>query len=460
MEQKFDFIPTSKYDYSNLNPMSMKKIIQSIILLSFFVGFVQFSNAQSCASGNSFDLDENDFPQTCITSNGADGTATSATFSHDFATNTAGVYSSGTDGTDDVTVTMNVACSFPNGTNGTTVAGACLGSNGINTSQSNPQLVTNQSGGSDFGGATVNDHPCANCWVIVEYDFINGFTSTADGFDIDWSSMNGGTEGLEVWGGWVEGTTFTAPTVNTANLSTFCHAQAVAGETMMTWLTGVGAGAALPAGVFGADAITGGPTGPNAPTECPTEEPPSTSGPNSTVSTGMGDGAIPANWGLTATDVIDKVTFIYMMSNSNADDCDGDTFTEVNTSPSGSLSTVDFCVPEPPCNYTFDVATTEDCGEFTIDISNITGIGSADPVTTEAYDIVINGTTVSTASTGTSQTVSMIGGSALTADGSTSYSVVIQLNSDATCASDPVVITAPVGNSPNCGTFPANPAGM
>jgi len=184
---------------------------------------------------------------------------------------------------------LSTSCSFPNGTNGTTVVGACLGPLGIDANQSAPQLVTNVSGGSDFAGATVNDSPCANCWVILEYDFINGFSTTADGFDIDWSSMNGSTEGLELWGGWIEGSTFTTPMVNTANLSTYCYAQTLSNITLMRHLTGTAAGAALPAGVFGADAFTGD----GAATVCPTEEPASSSGPDSSVSTGMGDGVIP-----------------------------------------------------------------------------------------------------------------------------------------------------------------------
>ena len=311
-------------------------------LSSMMIVLVTFISAQSVigqsCSGTSFDLDEDEFPQTCITSNGADGTATAASFNHDFATNTGLTYTSGTDGIDDVTVSMSVTCSFPNGTNGTTVAGACFGPNGLESNQSTPQLETNVSGGSDFGGATVNDNPCANCWVVVEYAFINGFMSTADGFDLAWTSMNGSTQGLEAWGGWVEGTTFAAPPVNVGDLATYCNAQAGSGITMMEHITGTAAGAALPAGVFRADFVTGA-------TDCPVEEPTSSSGPNSNVSTGMRDGAIPPNWGLSSTDVIDKVTMIYLMSNSNAPDCDGNGFTESNTSPSGSLSTVDFCVP-------------------------------------------------------------------------------------------------------------------
>ncbi|NNE30233.1 MAG: hypothetical protein HKN16_11385, partial [Saprospiraceae bacterium] len=367
-----------------MEPLNSTK--QLLITLCISFGIIGISNAQTCA-GNSFDLDENDFPQTCVSSNGADGTATTATFDHDFATNTGGLYSDGGDGTPDVTVTLTTACSFPNGTNGTTTVGACLGPNGLLTNQSPPHIVTNDPPGppnsSDFGGTTVNDNPCANCWVVVEYDFINGFMSTADGFDLDWSSMNGGTEGYEAWGGWVEGPTFTAPTVTVADLATYCHAQALAGETFMTWITGVGPGGALPAGVFGADAITGD----GAATVCPLEEPASSSGPNSTVGTGMSSGAIPANWGLTATDEITKVTMIYLMSNSNGDDCDADGVTSVNTSPSGSLSTVDFCVPDmlpaPLCpdpapeTYTItsiDVSGTDFCSGSSISATaNVSG---------------------------------------------------------------------------------------
>jgi hypothetical protein len=361
---------------NTFNSLSSKYFFhQKTLSIVAFVLLVQFAYSQSCADGSTFNLNENAFPLTCVTSNGAEGTPTTATFDHDFADATGGTYSSGTDGINDVTVTLTTMCSFPNGTNGTTVVGACLGPTGINSSQSSPQLDTDVSGGSDFAGATVNDNPCANCWVVLEYTFINGFTSTADGFNLDWSSMNGSTEGLEAWGGWVEGTTFAAPPVNVADLSTYCNAQAGAGVRMMEHITGTAAGGALPPGVFGADAITGA-------TACPTEEPPSTSGPNSTVSTGLASGAIPANWGLTAGDVINKVSMIYLMSNSNGPDCDGNGTTLVNTSPSGSLSTVGFCAQAVSCEVTIDAISFsdetcdgEDDGTITITATgaNLTG---------------------------------------------------------------------------------------
>jgi len=340
-----------------------KNIFINSLVLVFLIGSFQISNAQSCASGNTFDLNENDFPQTCVTSSGAEGSPATATFDHDFATNATGSYAAGTDGINDVTVTLNATCSFPNGTNGTTAVGACVGPNGLDVGQA--AGITNVGtidGSFDFGGVTVNDSPCANCWAEVCYDFINGFSSTADGFDPDWSSLNGSTEGIEAAFGWVEGIDNTgapfSPGISSAGLSGYCPAQVVNGLTASEFLTGTAAGGTLPPGVFGADAITGD----GAATVCPAEEPASSSGPNSTVSTGMAAGAIPANWGLNPDDVITKFCIVYLMSNSNGDDCDGDGATAVNTSPSGNLSTVDFCVP-PACTIDPATATNIACDD-------------------------------------------------------------------------------------------------
>jgi len=332
----------------------MQKLYVIIPLIILFLGCFTYINAQSCADGTEFSLNENDFPQTCVTTDGTGGTAPSATFNHDFVTNTAGVYTGGTDGTDDVMVSMNATCSFPNGTNGTTQVGACLGPDGLDVSQSGFSNVG--TGGFDFGGYSVNDAPCAGCWVEICYDFINGFSSTADGFDVDWSSLNGSTEGLEVAFGYVEGVDNTgtpfSPGVSAAGLSGYCPTQ-VQTLTASEFLTGSPAGGPLPPGVFGADAITGDGTA----TLCPTEEPGSSSGPNSTVTTGQSSGAIPANWGLNPNDVITKFCIVYLLSNSNADDCDGDNATNVNTSPKGNLSDVDFCVPAPVCMISNAMAT-------------------------------------------------------------------------------------------------------
>ena len=345
-------------------------------------------------------------------------------------------------------VSLATSCSFPNGTNGTTVVGACLGPLGIDASQGAPQLAIMQSGGSDFAGATVNDAPCANCWVELCYDFVNGFSSTPDGFNLDWSSLNGGTEGLEISFGWVEGVTaagvaIPAP-INPAGLTGYCPLQAQT-MTATEFLTGVGPGGTLPGGLFAVDAITGD----GSPTICPTEEPGSSSGPNSTVSTGLSSGAIPPNWGLNATDIITRFCLVYMVSNSNADDCDGDGATEVNTSPGGSLAEADFCVPDPVCGFPEPtVALTENCGEFSF------LIGPIDETLASG-----NGTdiTFSTAPTvGPANTLNSVVGATLQADGTTAYFIQVCDSADATCCSEFGPFIAPVGITPDCGIFPAN----
>jgi hypothetical protein len=105
---------TIAINYMNTK-ITLGRLSSMMIVLVTFIS-AQSVIGQSC-SGTSFDLDEDEFPQTCITSNGADGTANAASFNHDFATNTGLTYTSGTDGIDDVTVSMSVTCSFPNGTN-------------------------------------------------------------------------------------------------------------------------------------------------------------------------------------------------------------------------------------------------------------------------------------------------------------------------------------------------------
>ncbi len=356
--------------------MNNFKILITTFALLAFVGNQQLF-AQTCTDGAVFDLDENEFPQTCISSNGAEGTPATATFDHDFATNTGGVYSGGADGTNDVTVTMSATCSFPNGTNGTTHVAACVGPGGLSVSQA--AGPNNLGGGaSDFGGSTVDDAPCANCWTEVCYDFINGFTSNASGFDVDWSSLNGSTEGYEAAFGWIEGIDNTgapfSPGISAAGLAGYCPAQALT-MTASEFLTGTAPGGALPAGVFGADAITGD----GVATACPTEEPGSSSGPFSSPSTGMGSGAIPANWGLNPDDEVTRFCIVYLMSNSNADDCDGDGATAVNTSPSGSLSTVDFCVPNPVCEVLATIANPVVCSgsDLVIDVDATAVTGAA-----------------------------------------------------------------------------------
>lgn len=141
---------------------------------------------------------------------------------------------------------------------------------------------------------------------------------------------------------------------------------------------------------------------------------------------------------------------------STSDCTDPDGTGATNTAFVNTLSYTELCNQEP-CGYTFDVAAVESCGVFTLDVTNIVGTGAADPTTTEAYTISVNGTAIATGVTGTSQT--MISDASFVADGTTTFDVTVELASDATCISDPITITAPVGQVPSCGTFPANQVG-
>ncbi len=337
-----------KNQFLNVNfktNFTLMKNLRTLLIITATYLFATNVQAQTC-----YGLNENDFPQTCVSS---DGTApANQTFNYDYVTGTPTTgYSGGADGTDDVTVNMTATCNFPNGTNGSTYIAACLGPDGLESEHTmsgvgcdpaagNPVgLQINIPGGSDFGGATCNDQPCSVCYVEVCYDFINGYSSEAAGFDAVWSSMNGGTEGYEAMVGWVEGTDNTgAPLATngttTAGLNSWCHADVLAGTLPVNAIFG----ATPPAGTFSADAITGD----GAATACPTEEPGTSSGPDSSSDAATVAGA---NLGLNADDIITRMCFVYILSNNNADDCDADGETNVNTNPSGSLASVDVCPP-------------------------------------------------------------------------------------------------------------------
>jgi len=326
--------------FKNLTKLISMKNLKAILLIAAVAIVYSNTNAQTC-----YGLNEDDFPQTCVST---DGTAPATnTFNYDYVTGSPATgYTGGTDGTDDVTVTMDATCNFPNGTNGSTYIAACLGPDGLTSNHNgvNPDcggtgLVINMPGGSDMGGATCNDQACSVCYVEICYDFINGYSSEAGGFDVVWSSMNGSTEGYEAMVSWVEGTDnagnpLPANGTTTAGLNSWCHSDVLAGVLPINAIFG----ATPPVGTYSADAITGD----GAATACPTEEPASSSGPDSG---GSATGVAGANLGLNPDDIITRMCFVYILSNNNADDCDADGETSVNTNPSGSLASVEVCPP-------------------------------------------------------------------------------------------------------------------
>jgi len=437
---------------------TIKLLIALTLVLS--LGIINYLSAQST---NCYGLNENDFPQTCVSTEGT--SPPSATFDYDFVTNTAGTYTGGADGTDDVTVTMNAVCNFPNGTNGSTYIAACLGPNGLDNFQNGANAscggagyAPNISGGSDFGGATCDDAPCTNCYVEVCYDYINGFSSDAAGFNVDFSSMNGSTEGYEAIVGWVEGVDNTGAPFNTnlitpGDLANFCPSVVVAGQTPSQFLTGTAAGGTLPPGVFAADAVTADGTA----TLCPTEEPGSSSGPDSSADAVTVAGP---NLGLNPDDIITRSCMVYILSNSNADDCDADGETSVNSNPSGSLADVDICVPLPACDFTADVTLQDVCGSMQVCIENAVASGGAIDyiVATSTDGIAFDATTITSTNTGTTPGATQVCFETnITSDGTTPYYIQLQDSADNTCTSDFGPFTSPAGGTPFITTFHANP---
>lgn len=397
---------------------------------------MHLSNAQTC-TGDDITIQENNFPQTCVSTDPTDGVNTTETFTYEagYSANSA----------DDISVTMTAVCPPSTSGNGTTFIASCLGPLGLSTSTGADPINLNQSGGSDFGYTTINDGDCASCYVEVCYDFINGFSSNAAGLDIDWSSMNGGTEAQESFVGWIEGTNNTTgaalPTYSAAGFTSYCYADVLAGITAGQYLTGVTG--ALPAGSFAADAITGDGTA----TVCPNEEPASSAGPNSSVSTGMGAGVIPANWGFGTDDItVTKLCVVYFGSNNNTSDCNGDGVNEANSTPAGSLAAVDVCFA-PPCGFPEPTVSLDAaCGLFNFTVGTIDESGASGTGTTVSYSTAPQSPVANT-------TDLVTGAEGLAADGSTMYYIQICDNADATCCSEFGPFTAPFSSTANVPSF-------
>jgi len=395
----------------------------------------QIGNSQ--CTGDSWDFNEDEFMPGSVM-------ATEAMNGGPITTNQIDLNA---DGTLDIEVTYEAMVFSPNANgicdDGDFAVGAGFGGTGALTTTS------------DFAATTSDDCVCTNGIIIMTVDMINGFNTDVANFEFNATSQNGSSEAYEYGFGFVSAATDAAGApimgLNTsaavqALVPSFCNNIYAAGTTMsmhtLSSTTGVFTTQAddLNAGIN--DCAVSGQNG---------EDTVSGSGPNSTLSTGAS--------GLAMTDLITQVTYIYGLSNSVGTDCDGDGDTGVGSNPSGSFAGIEGCFTAPTvaCGYTFEVSTNESCGEFTIDITNIVGMGDADPVTTEPYDVIINGIIELTSVIGMSQ-LAIAGMPPFVADGSTPYSVVLQLSSDALCESDPVNFTAPAGTRPNMPVFiPNNP---
>lgn len=410
----------------------------SIIGLFLLISFCFSQAAFSQCTGESWDFDEDDFGPGNI----------AATETGNAGPTTTNMIDVNGDGTMDIQATYEAIVTTPNA-NGTCDDGDF----NIQASWGGSSLpLPGPSSGSDFGGSTSDDCPCTNGIIIMTVDMLNGFNSDAANFMFNATSQNGSSEGYEYGFGFVTAATDAAGNPIAGLNSAAATAAALASYCNNIWAAGTTASQhALTSttGVFTTQADDLNATSNICATSTQGgEDTDSGSGPNSGLGTGVS--------GLAPTDLITQVTYIYGLSNSPGTDCDGDGDTGVGTNPSGSFAGIDGCFAVP-CGYTFDVATTEVCGEFTIDITNIVGEGDADPAASTLYDVIINGVTVLTGVSGTSQLA--IGGTPpFIADGSTTYSIVLQLNSDPTCASAPLDIIAPSGTNPSIPTFIPNGA--
>ncbi len=130
-------------------------------------------------------------------------------------------------------------------------------------------------------------------------------------------------------------------------------------------------------------------------------------------------------------------------STSDCNDPDGTAAT--NTAFTNTLSYVEVC-NDAPCGYTADVAFTEVCGQFTIDVTNIIASGTTDDAVDGNVEYSIDGGT---------NWIAYTAGTQLPADGS---ALLVQLvdPSDISCTSEVFNGNAPIGTTPNTPVFVPN----
>jgi len=436
----------------------MKQFLTTIIFtLTLIVGGFQMVNAQ--CDGTTFSINEDDFMPGNIC---ADQTNTNPA---PVSTNMIDIYdattgAAGMDGVMDMQLCYQAVVSNPNAGGGCEnqnyFIGAGWGGSGSNC---------DGTGSSDFGGTFDDNCVCINGYIVMTVKFLNGFGTTAAGFDFDWSSINGGSEGYEYGFGFVSAGTDANGTalagLNTQGmvlplLNTYCNAEYAAMTTISQHALGSMMGVFTMQGddlnaAFstengmdldgnpGVDYMNGmnvcdGFTADQGGEDTPGS--PGHSGPNS-----AGDAAGVS--GLNPTDIITEVTFIYGLSNANGTDCDGDGDTGVGGNPSGSFSGIDICVPPLPCGFPTEPTVTleESCGTFNIVVGPI-----------DESDASGTGTMVTYGTSAAGPFTAMVTGmEGLAADG-TPYYIQICDAADLTCCSvfGPYSI---MGSSPNAPTF-------
>ena len=331
----------------------MQKLYVIIPLIILFLGCFTVVNAQEYCD----DVGENSFTDTCAEQMG-DGTS-GPVVAPPVDIYDASTGAGGSDGTPDLQITIeSTVCNSGCGMGGPYNIGGCVGGNG--------SLGTN----SDFAAAFNNgngENTCINAggYVCYTIDFINGFTTTAAGFDLGQSSNNGSSEGYEGSFGYVTAATdangvplTNLPAINLANFCNYTSAD-YATTQMSTFLGVTGPGTwqtdaqntlANNTGSQASDAngqnICGVTTAESG------EDTASGTGPDQ----GTGAAAANPNLGLAPTDIITQVKYIYFYSSTPSIDCDMDGLTAANSNPSGSWTGIDFCAP-PICMITTPTAS-------------------------------------------------------------------------------------------------------
>ncbi len=398
------------------------------------------------------DFGEGEFIDLCVEQMGAGTTGPMMSNTLDIFDAMTGA--AGSDGIADVQLTIESvvcpatdACAQSSGN-----IGACIGGLGA--------LGTTSDFAADFNANSTGpggQNTCVNAggYVCVTIDFLNGFSSTAMGFNLAQSSNNGSSEGYEGSFGFVtagtdaNGAPLALPAITIGDFCNYTNAEYIAGTSVSTFLGATGPGTYQTDELNAVSNICGTTTSDGG--EDTGSGSGATNGTNATVAN--------PNLGLAPTDIITQVKHIYFYSSTPSTDCDNNGLTAANSNPSGSWSDVDFCFAIP-CSYSFEITDPiPDCGLFDITLSNILESGSG----TGTYDVLlgIDGAVpaiIATALTGATFTNASITG--LVADGMTTYTFIIQESGNDTCQSDPITITAPKDSTPDCdfgGTFPVNP---
>ncbi len=414
------------------------KILKLFLLVLCALSCVNLANAQ--CNGESWNFDEDDFAPGDICATEANPNPAPVT------TNQVDLNG---DGTNDVEMTYQACVVSPNShpdcDDPTFVITAAWGNN--------PLSCPGPSNNSDYGASGERSCICEHGFIIQTIDFLNGWNTDAANFEFDWSSINGLSEGYEYGFGFVSmgtdaGGAPLSGLYNTANLKTdltnYCNAMSDNFTPISDFVLGAGAIGAFD---MQGDGITA------TVNDCPTSGENGTdvgsgSGPNSGGDSGTGIST------LNPTDLITQVTFVYGYSVSTGTTCndiDGINVTGVSSNPSGSFSGISGCFAAL-CGYTLDPADiiiTESCGIYSIEFINLAGEGAADPVTTEAYNILIDGTAIASGVTGDALATTDI--TANITPG-TPFTLTIQNAADTTCSTD-LMLTPPPATTPNVPAF-------